>query len=63
MTWQVIAVPSGFMDSVQSIVNGLVGTISAWFPQLLLLAIFVGIFYSAVAYIRKATTKSSHGRA
>lgn len=62
MTWQVIAVPSGFMDSIQAIVNGFIWTITAWFPQVLLIAVFVSVTLGAIGWVYSKVKKSSHGR-
>ena len=63
MTWNVIEVPSTFMASVQTVVNGFISTIEAWFPDLLLISLLVGLTMFAINYISKKVAKSWKGRA
>ena len=63
MTWNVIEVPSTFMASVQTVVNGFISTIEAWFPDLLLISLLVGLTMFAINYISRKVSKSWRGRA
>ena len=63
MTWNVIEVPANFMSSVQTIVNGFISTIEAWFPDLLLISLVVGLTMFAINYVSRKVSKSWKGRA
>lgn len=62
MTGTVISVPTNFMTQVQSIVNGFVWTITAWFPDLILISLFVGLTYAWVYFIKRWVSKSGRGK-
>ena len=62
MTWTVIAVPTNFMSQVQSIVNWFISTITAWFPDLLLISLIVGLTYAGVYFIKKWVNKAWRGK-
>ena len=62
MTWTVIAVPTNFMTQVQSIVNSFISTITAWFPDLLLISLVVSLTFAAVYFIKKWVRGSWKGR-
>ena len=63
MTWNVIEVPANFMTSVQGIVNSFISTIEAWFPDLLLISLVVGLTMFAINYVSRKVSKSGRWRA
>jgi len=46
------------MSSVQTIVNGFISTIEAWFPDLLLISLVVGLTMFAINYVSRKVSKS-----
>ena len=62
MTWQVIAVPTNFMTQVQAIVNWFIGTITAWFPDLILISLVVSLTFAGVYFIKKWVRGSGKGK-
>lgn len=50
------------MSSVQAIVNSFISTITAWFPDLLLISLVVSLTFAAVYFIKRWVRGSGKGR-